>query len=104
MLKSEFENVKLSNLTITDYVFENIDQHLNSIAFVDGENGSTLTFKEIKHGLECFGAALIQRDFKVGDCALIYSPIISYMQQHFMVLLVLVAVLVLQIVIIVIVS
>jgi len=57
-VSSPYRDIKLSELSYYDYVFEHVTSHLHRTAAVDGVSGESWTFSRMKDGATRFGSAL----------------------------------------------
>jgi acyl-CoA synthetase (AMP-forming)/AMP-acid ligase II len=63
-----------SNISLPDYIFQDLGHFTDKPALVDGPSGRTLTYGELHQGIQSFARGLNQKGFIKGDVLAIYCP------------------------------
>ena len=74
IVKSDSPKISIPDVPITDYVLRHADRLGDKPALIDGPTGRTLTYRQLKDGVQRVGAGLARRGFAKGDVLAIYSP------------------------------
>jgi acyl-CoA synthetase (AMP-forming)/AMP-acid ligase II len=63
-----------SNISLPDYIFQDLGHFTDKPALVDGASGRSLTYGELYQGIQSFARGLNQKGFIKGDVFAIYCP------------------------------
>src|SRR5512132_237821 len=74
VVKSSSPDVRIPDVSITEYVLRHADRLGDKPALIDGPTGRTLTYGQLRDGVRRVAAGLTRRGFKKGDVFAIYSP------------------------------
>jgi acyl-CoA synthetase (AMP-forming)/AMP-acid ligase II len=73
-VKSASPDVRIPDVTITDYVLRHAARLGDKPALIDAPTGRALTYTQLSDGVRQAAAGLAKRGFKKGDVFAIYSP------------------------------
>ena len=73
-VKSSSPDVRIPDVTITEYVLRHAARLGDKPALIDGPTGRTLTYRGLTDAVRRVSAGLARRGFKKGDVFAIYSP------------------------------
>ena len=73
-VKSASPDVRIPDVTITDYVLRHAARLGDKPALIDAPTGRALTYTQLSDGVRRAAAGLAKRGFKKGDVFAIYSP------------------------------
>ncbi len=74
IITSPFPELAISDLPLTDYLFEYVDVHADRPALIDGATGAVMTYGELRDRVRATAAGLAGRGVGPGDVVGIYSP------------------------------
>jgi acyl-CoA synthetase (AMP-forming)/AMP-acid ligase II len=74
IFKSPYPDVAIPDVSMTDYVYQDVAQHADKVALIDAPTGATITFGELASGFRRTAGGLAARGFRKGDVLAIYSP------------------------------
>jgi acyl-CoA synthetase (AMP-forming)/AMP-acid ligase II len=74
IIRSEFADVDIPEISITDFVLGQAAARGDKLAIVDGPSGRGLTYAQLVDAVRRVAAGLTARGFKQGDVLGIYSP------------------------------
>ncbi len=63
-----------SNISLPDYIFQDLGRFTDKPALVDGPSGRSLTYGELYQGIQSFARGLNRKGFIKGDVLAIYCP------------------------------
>ena len=63
-----------SNISLPDFIFQDLGRFTDKPALVDGPSGRTLTYGQLYQGIQSFACGLSQKGFTKGDVFAIYCP------------------------------
>lgn len=67
-------DVEIPNKPLAHYLLERIGDYGDKPALIDGPTGRTITYNQLKYGIQLVAASLHKRGFGKGDVFAIYSP------------------------------
>jgi PAS domain S-box-containing protein len=73
IFESPFPKIDIPSQTLLDCVFQNVAQHPDRTAVIEGPTGRTSTYRELVDGIQRTAAALAARGLSKGDVCAIYS-------------------------------
>jgi acyl-CoA synthetase (AMP-forming)/AMP-acid ligase II len=75
IFKSPHPDIEIpGDISLADYIFQDLDRFADKPALVDGPSGRTLTYGQLYQGIQSFARGLNQRGFTRGDVFAIYCP------------------------------
>ena len=75
IFKSPHPNIDIpSDISLPDYIFQDLGGFADKPALVDGPSGRTLTYAQLYQGIQSFARGLHQKGFTRGDVFAIYCP------------------------------
>ncbi len=74
IFKSPSPEIDIPNISWPEYFFNRIKSYHNEVALIDGENGKTTSFAELKKNTHSIATSLQQKGYKKGDIFAIYAP------------------------------
>ena len=74
VITSPFPALDIPDVSLTDYVFEHVDQHGDRPALIDGATGATTTHAELRDRMRATAAGLAHRGIGPGDVVALSSP------------------------------
>ena len=74
IITSPFPALEISDLPLTDFVFEHIDAHAERPALIDGATGQVTTHGELRDRVLATATGLAERGIGPGDVVGIFSP------------------------------
>jgi acyl-CoA synthetase (AMP-forming)/AMP-acid ligase II len=74
ILRSQFPDVAVPDITITQWVLQNAAARGDKPAIIDGPTGRTITYVQLVQSIRRVATGLAARGFKKGDVLAIYSP------------------------------
>jgi acyl-CoA synthetase (AMP-forming)/AMP-acid ligase II len=72
--KSLYPDVKIPEISLSEYVLEDAQRRGDKPAFIDGASGRTITYGQLPGLVSRAAAGLAARGFRKGDCLAINSP------------------------------
>ncbi|MBI1809300.1 MAG: 4-coumarate--CoA ligase family protein [Gemmatimonadetes bacterium] len=74
IFRSRFPDVRVPDISLTDYVLEHVAAFRDHPALIDGPTGRRITYAELEVLTRRVAAGLTSRGFKRGDALCIFSP------------------------------
>jgi acyl-CoA synthetase (AMP-forming)/AMP-acid ligase II len=74
IIRSQFPDVEIPNVTITEWVLGNAAQRGDKPAIIDGPTGRTISYKQLVESVKRCAAGLAKHGLNKGDVLAIYSP------------------------------
>jgi acyl-CoA synthetase (AMP-forming)/AMP-acid ligase II len=74
IVRSTSADVRIPDVSITEYVLRHADRLGDKPALIDGPTGRTITYRQLEDATRRVAAGLGRRGFKKGDVFAIYSP------------------------------
>src|SRR5687767_15730552 len=74
VVRSPWPDVRVPEVSITEYVLRHAERLRDKPAIVDGVTGHALTYGELADAIRRVASALARRGFRKGDVFAIYSP------------------------------
>lgn len=74
VFKSTFNDIAITDRTITERVFEGLDGRGDDIVLTDGVTGETLTANQLIHGVKSLAGGLTERGFGKGHTTALIAP------------------------------
>lgn len=75
IFNSPYPNLDIpTDLTLTEFIFQQVETLADKPALIDGPTGRTLTYRQLYGAIHAVAAGLAQRGFKKGDVFAIYLP------------------------------
>jgi acyl-CoA synthetase (AMP-forming)/AMP-acid ligase II len=75
IFKSPHADIEIpSDISLPDYIFQDLGDFTDKPALIDGPSGRTLTYGQLYQGIQSFARGLHQKGFTRGDVFAIYCP------------------------------
>jgi len=74
IFRGPWPDIPISESSLTDYVFEGVENRASSPALIDGVTGRVVTYGELYRDVRRFARGLWDRGFRKGDVFALYCP------------------------------
>lgn len=73
IFRGPYPDVAIPEVSLSDFIFNSIDQFKDKVALIDGPSGSSMTYAQLEAEVRRVAASLAKRGFKKGDVCAIFS-------------------------------
>src|ERR1044071_6263673 len=74
IFRGPFPEISVPELSVTEFVLQNLSEHPQKPALIDGPTGRVVTYSELAESISRLASGLSKRGFGKGDVFAILSP------------------------------